>query len=164
MRPACQFDLSNVPEGAKIVSASLVLFARRPDEPIGSSQNKSVTVDLHPLEFDVDPRSATWDEKSSGTPWSVPGGIGALTPLSSSVANPATAVTGTRFVFSNSTRFSSVVQESLTKKQRLALLVKLRDESPSGRQIFRFGRHNDVYDSRRPLLVIHYSLPVQRNE
>ena len=96
------FDLSSIPSGQVIISATLVLSAS-----IAHGSNPSGRpMDLYRVGSSWVEAEATWSDRSTGSPWTVPGiagdafgttGVPGVSPYATSTANPsASGQTGTR--------------------------------------------------------------------
>jgi hypothetical protein len=67
VRPLMKFDLSSIPKGSNIISATLKLT------PISISTG-SYTVNLYRMTSDWNPLTTTWNASAAGLPWTTAGG------------------------------------------------------------------------------------------
>ncbi len=67
LRPMLSFDLSAIPVGASVQKATLSLYLEQ-------SSTDPITIDIHRIASAWEEDTATWNERSTGTPWSTAGG------------------------------------------------------------------------------------------
>ncbi len=147
------FDLSAIPSGATINSASLSLY----ETTDAGSVSSAVQFDLHELTQSFVESQVTWDDYSTGNPWATAGGDYSATVLSSITVNPNTS-SGVQ-TFATSGDFTTVVQSALDGSESLELLLKLNDtdEAGSSRYLFRFRTEDYGTVADRPLLTVDYT-------
>ncbi|MGQ9715542.1 MAG: DNRLRE domain-containing protein, partial [Anaerolineae bacterium] len=68
-RPILRFDLSSIPVGAQVLSATMRLFTNETQDPAG----RSTTVDVYKVLRPWAEMAATWNQANAGIPWELAG-------------------------------------------------------------------------------------------
>ncbi|HVJ46242.1 MAG TPA: DNRLRE domain-containing protein [Luteolibacter sp.] len=164
-------SLSAVPTGATINSVTLTLTVIG----TGSTTNTggAVNINLHQLTStftegtgDASGNSAndaTWNNRTTGTPWTTAGGDFSAGLLSSASDDPTTgSVAGSEtLVFASSSAFVAAAQTALDSSTNLSLLLKLNNTSEGENLRRAFFYASDDYGTveYRPFLTIDYTIP-----
>ncbi|MBC2593665.1 DNRLRE domain-containing protein [Ruficoccus amylovorans] len=121
-RVLLSFDLSDLPQGAVVDTATLTLYASNTDK---NSADASVKIDLVEMTTGFDPQVATWDTYADS---------GNAAVLSSTTANPGTISKedGT-IVFSSSEALVAALNKALaSESDTVNLMIKLPDSVEEG--------------------------------
>lgn len=155
LRDTISFDLSSIPSGATINSISFSLVVDATDS---GSTSTTVTLELRQLTQSFIENQVTWNSRSTGNPWSTPGGSLGASQLSALSLNPLTA-SGTQ-TFASSAAFVSAAQSAYNNSTPLYFALKLDSagESLSTREIFQFRSKEFATASSRPLLSVDYTV------
>ena len=150
LRSALAFDLSAPAlSGATINSATLTFYVRSSDS---SSQNTSITLNLHELSSSFTNAGVTWNSRDGTNSWLTPGGdFGGI--LATASGNPRAAA-GTAVSFTSAT-FASAVEDAIGST--FYLLAKSSVEENTNRNLFQFTSTRDSNTSRHPVLTIDYT-------
>ena len=152
LRSAVAFDLS-APElvGATINSATVSFFVRGADS---SSENATITLDLHQLSSSFTNDGATWLSRDGTNDWTTAGGdFGGV--LASASGNPRTASAGDSVAFSGAS-LASAVEAAVGGD--IHLLVKSGVEGGANRNLFQFASTRNLVNSATgPVLSIDYT-------
>ncbi|MBX3742391.1 MAG: DNRLRE domain-containing protein [Akkermansiaceae bacterium] len=153
IRTVMSYSLADIPAGATIDSISLFVQGSTNDSP-----STAVSFSLHELTTSFAGGTVTWNNSATGTVWGTAGGDFSTTVLSTINVTPSANV-GVGYSFASSSDFVAAAQRVLNSGSELSLLMKLTDESVTGRQIF--FQHSDVSSTTaaRPALVINYTIP-----
>jgi hypothetical protein len=163
MRGALSFPLPGLPEGATITSASLELTT---DEVAGAGNLGAV--ELRAVDGTPEESSVTWNLRANGQPWLNPGGD-LVGPVLSSVPGFNATATLQMKTFPSSAAFVAAVQSAYDQGRPLDLIAlspqseAAPDSTPEGQtapnQFARFASDDHPVSSRRPRLVLTYTLP-----
>jgi hypothetical protein len=163
MRAALSFPLPGLPEGATITSASLELTT---DDQAGAGNLGPV--ELRALDGTPEEGSVTWNQRASGQPWLNPGGD-LVGPVLSSVPGFNATATLQLKTFPSSAAFVAAVQAAYDQGRPLDFITfspqseAAPDGLPEGEtapnQFARFASDDHPVSSRRPRLVLTYTLP-----
>lgn len=165
LRSVFSYSLSAIPAGATIDSISMFLRGEK-DDP--DSVTGQFVFDLHALSGSfVEGTSnngntsigfVTWNNRTTSTGWGTPGGTFSSTVLSSINVNSEENA-GVNYTFQSSSDFVAAAQLALDGGTPLALLLKLSDETLTGRRIFFYDTDDATVIANRPALVINYTIP-----
>lgn len=152
MRTTVAFDLS-APElvGATINTATLSFFIREAD---GTSENATVTLNLHELTASFTNDGVTWTSRDGTNNWTTPGGdFGGI--LASASGNPTTVSNNDNLDFAGA-GLTSAVQGAIGGD--LNLLVKSSTEDIVARNLLRFASsRNTAGAATGPVLTLDYT-------
>jgi hypothetical protein len=80
-RPILKFDLSSIPAGSPVVSATMGLY-------LTQGSGSSVLTDVHRVTASWAHDSTTWNERQTGVSWTTPGGDYDPTPSATTSVGP----------------------------------------------------------------------------
>lgn len=151
IRGLLNYNLSSL-AGATINSVTLTLYTQKVDN---GSNPFAYQIDLVRENTAFADSSATWNNSSTGTPWTTAGGdIGST--LTSLNLDPRAVVVNTAYTFATSTSFVSYVQSAVNGSGSLNMALKLDNEATGGtREIYFFYDNNGV--AYAPMLTIDYT-------
>lgn len=175
IRGVLDFDLSGIPDGAQINSATLDLTIFQVD---GSSATGFVGPDgirVYNLTetFNTGTTGGNYDvtynerDDVANTAWTTAGGTFDSTPVSI-IANPTdpdSVFVGEVFAFGSTSEFISAVEGGLAG-DNLQLIVRTPsiESGTSTRKIYRFASATNDTESSRPVLTVDFTLPAATPE
>lgn len=158
LRIALGFDLSALPSNITINSVSLVLRINENDTN-AALQDTSVTLNLQGITQSWSEGSVSWNNASTGTPWTTAGGTFSGTVLSSAVV-PTKGTAPRSYTWASSSDFVSFVQAAHDGGSIVSFMLKDANETGTLREIIRFVSRNETgtgLQAYRPQLVIDYT-------
>jgi len=146
-RTLIKFDLSKIPSGALIISATLQMTM--------NANYSSATTDmtLHRVLRNWVINQATWNSYSTGNTWQTAGGFGALDAEQAAVATREFTAAEANGVKSWTIDTDSVKEWIDGDTSNYGWLIKTSVESDDG---YRFATDNDAVEANRPKLTIVY--------
>jgi len=155
MRAVLGFDLDNIPEGARIIDAHLVMSVK---SHTGSNLQE---VELWRIEHPtatMDETTVTWNNVRSGVPWTAPGGDLDFATLLETI--PGFSDTAPK-TFGGSAAFIAAVQDALTSGMplELALWSPLTEANTAQSNFVRWWSDDASSITNRPLLIVDYYVP-----
>lgn len=156
LRGVLGFDLSVLPEDARIGSVSLTLFADRDSE---DSVDASFGLALYAMEGEFHESEATWANRASDTPWDAPGGDFPPEPLAVLSANPRSALSdGPSHTWESTPAFVAAAQAAVDAGKSLCLLLRTPDGELQGDRVVFYFESDDNDDPRKnPCLELKYT-------
>lgn len=166
LRGFLSFDISSIPAGSTIESATLTLTSRSND---ATNPGQNFTIELRELVGAASETQVIWLNRdfAGPTPWATPGGDIQATALSSILANPATIDTpdASAYVFATSSAFVAAAQAAVDGAGTLHMIAVSPDgEAHGSRVVFTFASDDpggsgasQVFEANAPLLTIEYS-------
>jgi hypothetical protein len=152
-RAFLRFDLSSLPPGALLDTATLTLAIRIPDASSVNETAGARGLTVHGLTESFAPSSITWNSRASGTAWTTPGGTFNPDAAVTAITSPPyflDVTDGQTFVFPATTNLFALVQSIQTNNaadKSLYLVVRTPDleTNYASRKIYRFaGARLDV--------------------
>jgi hypothetical protein len=152
LRGLLEFDVSAIPAGNTVGSASLVM---RRESPVGG-QSASITINVYEYDYDVDETNATWNVPDSGGSDVAGGTLGTL--LTSATFDPT--VKDADVTFGDSATFRTAVSDALAGDGFLRLMLARSDSSGAGANRFaRFDDETVTPAANRPELLVSHQPP-----
>ncbi|MCB1275934.1 GEVED domain-containing protein [Prosthecobacter sp.] len=142
-RPVVQFDVSGVPAGATITSATMRLNA------VAVSDTSNRRIRVYPLTQSFTENEVTWAQRSSGVNWSSSGGS-----YGSELANTVVNTTG-QYTWSSDALTAQVQSWIDTPSSNLGVLL---GDTASGTVTKDFATKEYGTSSLRPVLVVSYTV------
>ena len=167
LRGLLAFDLTSVPAGASVQSASLDLWM----SALGTGTSLN-SLDLHELlvpfiEGTGDGSGATngqgsgadWSNRAPLVAWATPGAAEttefAGTPLQSVIGiNPSTSAAGTAFSFPSNSAIVSAVAAAITAAQPLDFMLKMATDTTGSNAFVRIASDDNTNEGYRPRLSL----------
>ncbi|MBK8035789.1 MAG: DNRLRE domain-containing protein [Verrucomicrobiaceae bacterium] len=143
-RVMLRFDLSSIPSNATITSAVMTLNRK-------SGAGGSTAITAHRLTQAWAETTSSWNNRSTGTPWSTPGGDGDYDAT-------AAATTTVNANGAHNWNITSLAQSWVNgTNANHGMLMRLQNEASSGEH--EFYTREEATASRRPTLSITYTIP-----
>ncbi len=162
IRGLLDFDLSSIPDDARIHAVELLLTIHARDTSSATDWVGADGLRLYRLTEEFAPTQVTWSNRASGTPWTTAGGTFDTNALAIIAAptNPSEVVAGERFVLHGLPAFADAVQQALASDRlQLVLRTPTIETGYDARKIYRFASEAFADASWRPQLVIAYTAP-----
>ena len=148
-RMLLRFDLSSIPTGARVISATLHLWT----EPTGAPPH-SFSIAAYRLRRLWAESTATWQQAASGQPWDMPGASSPTSDYYDQLLSTCTVSGANQECVWDVT---SAVQEWVLPDALNAGFL-LMGQQPSLRLTYNFVSSEATNVATRPRLIVHYSL------
>jgi hypothetical protein len=145
-----------LPEGARIGSVALTLFADR--DSIGCV-DAPFELALYAIEGEFHETEVTWARRSLEVPWNAPGGDFDPEPLAVLLANPSSALSdGPSYTWESTPAFTAAAQAAVDAGASLCLLLRTPDgELQEDRVVFYFESDDNGDPAKNPILDVTYT-------
>ena len=156
LRGVLGFDLSVLPEGARVGSISLTLVA---DRDSADCVDAPFELALCAIEGECYESEVTWTHRAPDDPWTNPGGDFDAEPLAVLSANPSKALSdGPSYTWESTPEFVAAAQAAVDAGTKLCLLLRTPDgETQDGRVVFYFESDDSGDPAKNPLLEVSYT-------